>query len=171
MADNWDDSDDDDEWDKDSDDGEDVLAARLKKVGLGDDAPKFDDELDLAVVEKARLEKMATQELKKKGNALAEKKQAEQDRKDEEEIARKTMEMEAELEANMTPDELRIMKQRQIEEADNALTDDLFGGIDNKVTAAKTAAAGGAGGPLVLKDLKDHLKHARKVSAVIKVRL
>jgi translation initiation factor 3 subunit J len=144
----------------------------LKKVGLGDDAPKFDDEEDLAVSEKARLEKVATQELKKKGNALTAKKQAEQDRKDEEEIARKAMELEAEMEASMTPDELRTMKRRQIEEADNALTDDLFGGIDNKVSAANSAAVGGgAGGPLVLKDLKDHLKHARKVSTVIKVRL
>lgn len=172
MADNWDDGDDDD-WDKDSDDGDDLLAARMKSLGLaGDDTPKFDDEEDLAVIEKARLAQAQTAELKKKGNALTAKKQAEQDRKDEEEIARKAMELEAEMEANMSPDELRAMKQRQVEEADNALTDDLFGGIDSRASAAKTAsnAGAGAGGPLVLKDLKDHLKHARKVSGIIKVR-
>mmetsp|Transcript_3476 Transcript_3476/g.5805 ORF Transcript_3476/g.5805 Transcript_3476/m.5805 type:complete len:273 (+) Transcript_3476:129-947(+) len=175
MADNWDD-DDDDDWDKDSDDegGDEALKARMSALGLGkqQDAPKFDDEEDLAVVERAKQDKAQTADLKKKGNALAAKKQAEQDRKDEEEIARKAMELEAEMEANMSPDELRVMKRKQAEEADHALTDDLFGGMDDHqasaVKSTAAAAGGGAGGPLVLKDLKDHLKHARKVSTVIK---
>lgn len=160
MSDNWDDSDDD--WNNDDDE----LDARLNKLGVND-APKFDDEEDLAVKDKEKKDKQVTVELKKKGNALMDKKRAEQDRKDEEEIARKTMELEAEMEANMTPDELRKMKRQQIEDSDNALTDDLFGGIDNKVVMKSTAAQGS--NVLVLKDLKDHLKHARKVATVIKV--
>ncbi|KAI2498721.1 Translation initiation factor eIF3 subunit [Fragilaria crotonensis] len=107
------------------------------------------------------------QELKKKGNALMEKKLAEQERQIEEEVARKAVELEAELEATMTPDELKKMRQQQIEDADHALTDDLFGSIDNKPKGAK-AGAGSGSDVLVLKDLKDHLKHAKKIGAAIK---
>lgn len=166
MSDNWDDSDDD--WDNDDDE----LDARLNKLGInGAAAPKFDDEEDLAVIEKAKADKLASQELKKKGNALQAKKQAELDRQEEEELARKAMELEAEMEANMSPDELRALKRKQIEDADHELTDDLFGGGMDAISKAKTAAAnaGAAGDAIVLKDLKDHLKHARKVATAIKV--
>jgi len=160
MSDTWDDSDDD--WDKDDDE----LDARLNKLGVQEKAaPAFDDEEDLAVLERARLEKEQTQELKKKGNALVAKKKAEQDRVEEEELARKAMELEAEMEANLSPDEFRALKQKQIEDADNALTDDLFGGVDKKVVAPVQ----GAGDNLVMKDLKDYLKHARKVASTMKV--
>jgi translation initiation factor 3 subunit J len=166
MADAWDDSDDD--WDKDDDD---ELDSRLQKVGIGGAtaAPAFDEEEDLALKEKEIQEKQMNQELKKKGNALMEKKLAEQERMMEEEVTRKAMELEAELEATMTPDELKKMRQQQIEDADHALTDDLFGSIDNKPKGAK-AGAGSGSDVLVLKDLKDHLKHAKKVGAAIKVR-
>ena len=167
MADAWDDSDDD--WEKDDDE----LDARLKKVGIGGSAgaaapPVFDDEEDLALKEKEVKEKQVHQELKKKGNALLERKMAEQERLIEIEVARKAMELEAELEATLSPDELRKLKQQQIEEADHVLTDDLFGGVDNQNKAGAAAAAGSD--KLVLKDLKDHLKHAKTVGAVIKVR-
>lgn len=166
MADAWDDSDDD--WEKDDDE----LDARLQKVGIGGASaaapPVFDDEEDLALKEKEIKEKQTHQELKKKGNALLEKKMAEQERLIELEVARKAMEMEAELEANLSPDELRKLKQQQIEEADHDLTDDLFGGVDNQ-NKAKAAVASGSD-KLVLKDLKDHLKHAKTVGLAIKVR-
>lgn len=71
MGDNWDDSDDD--WDVGSDDDE-----LDKRLGLATKAetiaPTFDDEEDLAVKEKAIQEKLAATVLKKKGNALNEKK-------------------------------------------------------------------------------------------------
>mmetsp|Transcript_17135 Transcript_17135/g.24766 ORF Transcript_17135/g.24766 Transcript_17135/m.24766 type:complete len:263 (+) Transcript_17135:70-858(+) len=165
MADNWDDDDewdnDDDDWDKEDDD----LDARLNKLNIGNTAatPKFDEE-DLALTEKSAAEKATRMELKKKGNALAAKKKAEQDRKEEEEVARRAMELEAEMEANMSAEELRALKRKQIEDADNALTDDLFGTVDNRGKAHPGAAADAA----VMTDLKSHLKHARKVGACIK---
>ncbi len=178
MADAWDDSD--DEWDKDDDD---ELDARLNKLSTGGaagvssgaatttnkkEAPAFDDEEeDLAKVEKAREEKLQQIELKKKGSALNAKKQAELDRKEEEELARKAVEMEAEMEATMDPEELKQMKRKQIEDADNALTDDLFGMVESTIKAP--AAAQAAGDKVVMKDLKDHLKHARKVATCMKV--
>ena len=135
----WDDSDDD--WDKSDDDDE--LNARL---GLSTatapsantvSAPQFEDEEeDLAVLEKARMEKASQVSLKKKGNALAAKKKAEEDRKEEEELARKAMELEAEMEANMTLDERRALERQRVEDADNALTDDLFGGVDTTTSRA-----------------------------------
>uniref|UniRef100_A0A6U5PFI3 Eukaryotic translation initiation factor 3 30 kDa subunit n=1 Tax=Grammatophora oceanica TaxID=210454 RepID=A0A6U5PFI3_9STRA len=164
MADNWDDSDDD--WDKD-DSEDDELNARLNKINVGkEEVPRFDDEEDLAVKERALTEQATKAELKKKGNALAEKKAAEQARKEELEIARKAMELEAEMEANMTPDELKKLKRKQIEDADNALTDDLFGTVDNRSKATGTSQ--GAGDTVVMKDLKDHLKHAKKVGQCIR---
>lgn len=164
MADAWDDSD--DEWDNDDDD----IDARLNKLNVAptktEAAPKFDDEEDLAKIEKEREEQLQLVELKKKGNALNDKKQAELDRKEEEELARKAMELEAELEANMDPDELKRLKRQQIEDADNALTDDLFGAVDRH---SQPVSAQAAGDKVVMKDLKDHLKHARKVATCMKV--
>lgn len=162
MADNWDDSDDD--WD--ADDAQ--LDAKLGQV-KNQATANFDDEEDLAVKEKEASEKANQAILKKKGTALASRKQAEADKAMEVEIARRSMELEAEAEANMTPDELRKFKRMQIEQADNALTDDLFGGGGGAVSGGGTAAGGGAGGKLVLKDLPSHLKHARKVADAMRV--
>ncbi|EEC45738.1 predicted protein [Phaeodactylum tricornutum CCAP 1055/1] len=159
MTDNWDDSD--DEWDVDDD----ALDQKLGMKKVAQNLPTFDDEEDLALKEKAAREQAENAELKKKGRALASKKQAEQERLEELEIARKAMELEAEAMANLSPDELRRMKQRQVEEADNALTDDLFGGVDAKAGKGATGgAAAAAGDKVIMKDVKDHLKHARKVA-------
>lgn len=164
MPDNWDDAgSDDDDWDVDDD----QLNQKLGKAQLGDGgAQAFGDEEDLALKEKAQREKMEHMELKKKGNALAERRKAQKEQDDELEIARKAMEYEAAAEANLTPDELRQRQQRLVEEADHALTDDLFGNIDNKPTVA--AAASSSGDTLDLKDLKDHLRYARKISDALK---
>mmetsp|Transcript_1179 Transcript_1179/g.1421 ORF Transcript_1179/g.1421 Transcript_1179/m.1421 type:complete len:270 (+) Transcript_1179:140-949(+) len=172
MADNWDDSDDD--WDNSDEDDELDARLGLKKLSTSDAAvPAFDDEEeDLAVKERDNAAKAQTAELKKKGNALSVKKKAEQQRLEEEELARKAMELEAEEEANMTPEERRLAARRRIEEADNALTDDLFAGVDSEPKGVgQKGAAGGAmqaGDTVVLKDLKDHLKHARKVAQCFK---
>ena len=162
---NWDDSDDD--WDNSDDD--DDLNARLglATAAPASKAPQFDEEEeDLAVMEKNQNDKLQQVSLKKKGNALAAKKKAEEDRKEEEELARKAMELEAEMEANMTIDERRALEKQRVEEADNALTDDLFGGVDN-VAAKKSGVA--AGDTVKMVDLKDHLKHARMVAKCMKV--
>jgi translation initiation factor 3 subunit J len=154
MADNWDD--DDDDWDADDDEID-------KRLGLVKVDNQFDEEEDLALKEKEERDKLNQTELKKKGNALASKKAEERLRLEEEEIARKAMELEAEAEANLSPDELRKLKQKQIEEADNALNDDLFGNVD-KSGPKSTVAAGDA---LVLKDMKDHLRHANRVGEAL----
>lgn len=155
MPDNWDDSD--DEWDVSDDD----IDKKLGLVGKKDDnVPNFDDEKDEAVIQKQKDEEARQADLKKKGKARADRLAAEEAKKEELEVARRAMELEAEAEANMTPDQLRAFKRMQIEQADNALTDDLFGADDNKKGAAPTAAA--TGGKLDLKDLPSHLKHARK---------
>ena len=159
MTDNWDDSD--DEWDVDDD-------ALDAKLGLNKEPEnKFDDEEDLALKEKAASDKASRETLKKKGSALAAKKAAEKERQEEEEIARKAMALEAEMEANMTPDERRVLERQRIEEADNALTDDLFGAVDKMTVSNKTQQAGDK---VVMKDMKDHMKHARKVAECMKVR-
>jgi acetyl/propionyl-CoA carboxylase alpha subunit len=158
MTDNWDDSD--DEWDVDDD-------ALDKKLGLKKDDNNFDDEEDLALKEQADAEKLMQVDLKKKGSALVAKKNAEKERKEELEIARKAMELEAEMEANMTPDEQRALERQRIEDADNALTDDLFGSVDKM---SVSAGAQQAGDKVVMKDMKDHMKHARKVAECMKVR-
>lgn len=175
MTDNWDDSDDD--WDVGSDD-DDELDKRLglnKKVDDGPKAPAFDDEEDLAMTEKAAREKETTVVLKKKGNALLEKKKAEQERKEEEEIARKAMELETEMEANMTLEERRILQKKRVEESGSALAADLFGdadfdkdGSNNNNNAGPRGTAMNAGDTVKMTDLKDHLKHARKVAQCIK---
>ena len=79
--------------------------------------------------EKAEAERVAAVQLKKKGNALQMKKDAEENRRIEEEAARKAMELEADMEANMSLDERKALERKRIEEADNALTEDLFGGM------------------------------------------
>ncbi|GMI37250.1 hypothetical protein TeGR_g4110 [Tetraparma gracilis] len=165
MADNWDDASDDD-WDVAGDD----LALPTTKAPA---AAWDDEEEDLAVKEKAKAEAAEAQAFKKKGNALLDKKLAEKAKKEEEELALKEMRIEAEIEAGMTPDE-RKAKMRQREEADAAaMADDLFGGggADGGVGSAPASgggAAAAAGDAVVLKDLKDYLKHARKVAAALK---
>lgn len=91
--------------------------------------------------------------------------QAEKEKQEEIELAKKAMELEAAAEANMTPDELHKLQQQREEQADNAITDDLFGNVDS---VASPRSAAGAGDQVVLKDMKDHLKHARKVSEALK---
>jgi len=168
MSGNWDDSDDD--WDK----SDDELDARLSRLNVTPETAKtsqFDDEEDLAVAEKEKQDKLNQIKLKNKGNALAAKKKAEEDRKEEEELARKAMILEAEMESKMTPQEIREMQNKRAEEADNALTDDLFG-IVKSPGADREVGAGGkvmqAGDAVKMTDLKDHLKHARKVSQCLK---
>ena len=164
----WDDSDDD--WDK----SDDEIDARLGLVGTTtttpSKAPAFDDEEeDLAIIEKERNEKSDKVSLRNKGKKLAAKKAAEIERKEEEELARKAMELEAEMEANMTIDERRALEKRRVEEADNALTDDLFGAVEGVRGGPSTGGGMEAGDVVKMKDLKDHLKHARKVSQCLKV--
>jgi translation initiation factor 3 subunit J len=162
MPDNWDDSDEDD-WDIDDE----QLNKNLGLAKVAENLPTFEDEEDEALTEKERQEKLDQLELKKKGTALAEKRRAQKAEKDELEIARKAMELEAEHEANLSPDELRKLKQQQIEDADHALTDALFGNV-NRSSGGEAAEAASSGDMLVLKDIKDHLRHARKVSDAMK---
>jgi translation initiation factor 3 subunit J len=162
MTDNWDDGNDDDDWDVDDD----VLDAKL---GLKKDEPQFEDEEDLALKEKAAMAAVSNVELAKKGNALAAKKKAEQARLEEIELARKVMQLESNMEQNLSVDELRMLKQQQIEQADHALTNDLFGAVDGLAGKGRSAAVTAASGDqLVLKDLMDHLRHAKKVGAAIR---
>jgi translation initiation factor 3 subunit J len=160
MTDNWDDSD--DEWDVDDD-------ALDAKLGLAKPADKFDDEEDLALKEKAASDMETKDTMKKKGSAFAAKRKEDDERKLEIEIARKELEYQAELEAKMTPDEFRQLERRRVEEADHALTDDLFGAVD-KMTVSGKEASQQAGDKVVLKDMKDHMKHARKVAESLQVR-
>lgn len=170
MSGAWDDSD--DEWDK----SDDELDARL---GLMNDAPAparnfDDDEEDLALIERQRDDQANVESLRSKGKALASKKKAEDDMKEEEELARKAMELEAEMEANLSIDERRALERKRVEDADNDLTNDLFGAVEGVKSAAGAGTGGkamGAGDTVKMSDLKDHLKHARKVSQCLKVRL
>ena len=167
MADNWDDSDDDD-WDVDDD-------ALDAKLGLNKkDEPaqvnNFDDEEDLALKEKEEREKMEAAVLKKKGSALKAKKQAEKDRADDLEIARKALELEAEMEANMTIDERKMMERRRQEESEMEVMADAFGGGISGRGDVGIKRMQQAGDKVVMKDMKDHMKHARKVAETMKVR-
>ena len=163
MADNWDD---DDEWDADDDDAIDAKLGIKKEESTN---ANWEDEEDLAIQQKAAEDKVRQVELKKKGSALQAKKLAEKEQQEELEIARKAMELEAEMEANMTPEERQLLERQRIEEADHALTDDLFGAVDKmSVTGSKEPIS--AGDKVVMKDLKDHMKHARKVAECMKVR-
>jgi translation initiation factor 3 subunit J len=159
MTDNWDD--DEDDWDADDDE----LDKRLGLVKI--DNNKFADDEDLALKEKELTDQRTHTELKKKGNALVAKREAEKQRLEEEEIARRAMDLEAEAEANLSPDELRKLKQRQVEEADNALTDDLFGNVDKFAGANAPVVVTAPGDKLVLKDMRDHLRHANKVGEAL----
>jgi translation initiation factor 3 subunit J len=163
MADNWDDGSDDD-WDADDDE----LDARLGLKKVEEVLPTFDDEEDLALKDKEDAERLNAVELKKKGNALVSKKREEQDRKEELELAKLAMAMELEAEEKLSPDELRKLKQQQIEEADHELTDDLFGSVDKMSGRNLPDSKVTAGDKVVMKDIKDHLKHARKVAECIR---
>lgn len=83
------------------------------------------------------------------------------------------MELEAEMEANMTPEERRQL-QREREEADaKAMADDLFGGVDDVKGGGGGVGAGGkvmqSGDKVVMVDLKDHLRHAKKIGECVQV--
>jgi len=154
MAD-WDD-DGDDDWDNSDDD----MDARLG-LTKGDE-----EEEDLAILEKNKSDKLDKALLKTKGNALAEKKRLEQERKQEDDIARKVAEMELERESKMTPDELKLLSREREEAAADQQIGDLFGGVDDnrqKVIAATTTEYN-----LVMKDYKDYLKHARNTATAMK---
>ena len=166
MADSWEDVSDDD-WDNAGDDLD------LGGVGDGSSPTKAawdDEEEDEAIKDKRLAAEMAQVNLKKKGTALQHKKDKEAAKKLEEEVARKAMEMEAEMEANMTPDERRALEKKRVEDADLEAATDLFGGVDARQTGGGGVGgkAQGAGDTVVLKDLKDHLKHAVKVGAALK---
>jgi translation initiation factor 3 subunit J len=172
MADNWDDSD--DEWDK----SDDELEKRLGLAKVDDSPPAFEDEdEDLTLKEKELDERAALKVNKAKGSALADKKAAELAAKEELELARKAMEMEAEMEANMTPEERRQRAREREEDDARAMADDLFGGVDDPGSRGPGGGAAGApgqammsGDKVVMKDLKDHLRHAKKVGECIQVR-
>lgn len=163
----WDDSDDD--WDKSDSELDAALGLTTTPAPTASSAPVFDDdEEDLAVIEKEAEEKAQKAQASTRGKKLAAKKAAEAEAKEEEELARKAMELEAELEANMTIDERRALERQRVEEADNALTDDLFGAVEG-VRGGPGAGKGMEAGDVVkMKDLKDHLKHARKVAQCLK---
>lgn len=172
MGDVWDD--DDDDWDKSED--EDELDKRLGLATVSDSnkaaPPAYDDEdEDLTLKEKEADERAAHKLNKAKGSALADKKAADAAAKEELELALKAMEMEAEMEARLTPEERR-QKEREREEADaKAMTDDLFGGVDDTTSMNKATGGPGqammSGDKVVMKDLKDHLRHAKKVGECI----
>jgi len=157
MADAWDESDD-DEWDVDDDE----IAKKLGMASVQQNLPTFDDDVDLAVQERQQQAQAQAATLKKKGNALASKKLAEEAKKKELELARKAMQAEAEAEAKMTPGELRAHKNAQEYEASESLADDLFG---EKTSDAERKPAGEV---LVLKTMKDHLKHALTVATALR---
>jgi translation initiation factor 3 subunit J len=78
------------------------------------------------------------------------------------------MELELDAESNLTPDQLRALKQRKIEEADSELANDLFGGVDKKGKRAAAGKATQSEDEVVMKDIKDHLKHARVVASCLR---
>jgi translation initiation factor 3 subunit J len=124
------------------------------------------------LVEKANAEKLEAVTLKTKGNALVMKREAEAQRAVELEIAKKAMDLETEMEENMTVDERKALERKRIEDSDFEAASDLFGGVDSgvgmgngKVAAVVTASADGA---IKLDNLKDYLKHAKKLSAAMK---
>jgi len=142
----------------------DDLDERLGLTKKEEKAPVFDDEEDLAIVEKNKQTKEQNEVLKTKGNALAEKKKREQERKAEEELARKVMELELEREGNMTAEERRLLAREREDAAAAEQVGDLFGGVDDskKKTVNKSEEK------LVLQDYKDYLKHARNTATAMK---
>merc|ERR1711982_300325 len=160
----WDNSDDDD-WDNSDDDLDERLGLTNTKKEEKK-APVFDDEEeDLAIIEKNKKAKEQNAMLKTKGNALAEKKRLEQERKQEEEIARKAMEMELERESKMTPEERRLLAKEREEAAAEQQIGDLFGGVD---VQRKPVSDSKNEDKIVLKDYKDYLKHARNTATAMK---
>jgi translation initiation factor 3 subunit J len=151
----WDDSDEEGGWESN-------LSEQLtQKTTVAAD----EEEEDMAIVEAARDEALQNAELKTKGKALEAKKAKEADRKYEEEATRKAMEMEADMDANMTVGERRLKERQREEEEAMDQTNDMFGGIGD---GKRTVVDGKDTGVLVLKDLKDHLKHARKIGGEVK---
>merc|ERR1711957_911302 len=69
-----------------------------------------------------------------------------------------------EYEANMNEDERRLLQKQRGDEADFALVDELFGG-DGGNPADNRPDAGGA---LVLKNMKDHLLHAKAIGKCVR---
>jgi len=163
MGDNWDDSDTDD-WDNDDDE----LDRRLGLAKIDATAPPaFDDEdEDLTVKEKEADERANQKVNKAKGSALAKKKAAESAAKEELELAKKAMALEAEMEANMSPEERRQAALEREEREGAALADALFGG-PVKGPAGDRGKAMTSGDKVVMTDLKDHLRHAKKVGECI----
>merc|ERR1712238_335725 len=94
-------------------------------------------------------------------------KQAEKGRAEDLAIARKALELEADMEANMTIDERKLMKKRRQEEAETEMMGDAFGG---RFTSSSAGLKGAqlAGDTVILKDIKVHMKHARKVADAMK---
>jgi len=168
MPDAWDDGSDagSDAWDVESDD-----AALEAKLGLNKlaaaETSNFDDDEDLNLKDKAAAESRSKAALKSKGKALAEKKAAEAERVEEEELARKVMQLEMEREARMTEDERKLLERQRVEESDASIANDLFGGIDDH-KGNRSVPLTGAADKIVLVDLKDHLKFAKKISACFK---
>ncbi|KAG7343445.1 translation initiation factor eIF3 subunit [Nitzschia inconspicua] len=165
MTDNWDDGSD-DEWDVDDD----ALDARLgiNKDTNDDDNNQFDDEVDLALKEKAAQDKANQETLKKKGSALAAKKLEEKNRKEELEIARKAMELEAEMESKLSVDERNALQRQRQEESELEMIDDAFGGGIPDGGVGTGPSQKQAGDKVVMKDMKDHMKHARRVAESMK---
>jgi len=163
MGDNWDDSDDD--WDKSDDDDE--LDRRLGLAKIDATAPPAfaDEEEDLTIKEKEADERANQKVNKAKGSALAKKKAAELAAKEELELAKKAMAFEAEMEANMSPEERRKAALEREERDGEALADALFGGPVKP--AGDRGKAMASGDKVVMKDLKDHLRHAKKVGECI----
>ena len=177
MSDAWDDSD--DEWDKSDDDELDKKLGHVKVGGddLPPSAPFEDEDEDLTLKDKELDEKAAFKLNRAKGSALADKRAAELAAKEEMELARKAMEMEAEMEASMTPEERRRAAREREEDDARAMADDLFGGVDDGPGGSRGPNGGIPGGQammmsgdkVVMKDLKDHLRHAKKVGECIQV--
>jgi len=165
MADAWDDEGS-DAWDVDSEDDE-IIEAKLGLKTKPSGAADFDDEEDLALVEKARSEVESKMVLKSKGQALAAKRAEEEERKLNEELTRKALELELERESKMTPDERRAVERQR--EIDSALegANDLFGGVDSQQGAGAGTSVN-AGDTVKMVDLKDHLMHAKKVGQCIR---
>jgi len=166
MGDNWDDSDDD--WDKSDDDDE--LARRLGNANIDAAAPPaFDDEEeDLTLKDKAADERANAKVNKAKGSALAAKKAADAAAKEELELAKKAMAMEAEIEASMTPEERRQKALEREEEDGMAMADAMFGVADKeKGPTGDRGKAMMSGDKVVMTNLKDHLRHAKKVGECI----
>jgi translation initiation factor 3 subunit J len=162
---NIDDDDDDDDWDVDDD----ALDAKLGLKNATETIPVFENEEDLTLAEKSTAAAQNHEELRIKGNALFNKKLQEEQRKAELELARKVMELEVNIEQSLSPDEIRVLKQKQIEQADNSLTNDLFGAVDNVSRKGNgTATDTTSGDKLVFRDLMDHLRHAKKIGTAVR---